>query len=93
MLRIIRNLEGEAKEMEDLLTKIYKFVICNENDSIKAGEKYDYYVNQLVEQYADKMNEEELEIFREKIYDVAYVTEFGGFVLGVQFAMEFISEV
>jgi len=90
---MIRTWKGETKNMEDLLTKIYKSVVCNESDSVRAGEKYDYHVNQLIEQYADKMNEEEVEFLGERIYDVAYVIEFGGFVLGVQFAMKFMSEV
>lgn len=79
--------------MEDLLEKIYRSVVSNESDSVRMGEKYEVQINRLIERHKDKINEEEMEILKELMYDVGDITERGGFVLGVRFSIKLMLEI
>lgn len=79
--------------MEDLLLKIYHSVICNEEASIKMAEKYDKQIDEILENYKDDVVNVDEEQLRALMYDVAYVTEEGGFILGARFMARFLFEV
>ena len=79
--------------MEDLLVKIYQSVICNEEVSIKMAEKYDEQIDEILENYKEDVAEVDGEQLRSLLYDVAYLTEQGGFILGVRFMARFLFEV
>lgn len=79
--------------MEDLLVKIYQLIICNESDSTQLAEKYDEKIESVLEPLKENMNEDDAEKLREIIYEVAYITEQGGFMLGARFMAKLISEI
>ena len=79
--------------MEDLLEKIYQSVVCNEEASIKMAEKYDKRIDEILEEYKEDVAGVDDEQLRVLLYDVAYVTELGGFVLGARFMARFLFEV
>ena len=79
--------------MEDLLVKIYQSVIINEEESVRMGEKYDEQINEIVNKYEKHVAIVDEEQLYSLIYDVAYVTEEGGFVLGARFMARFLFEV
>lgn len=79
--------------MEDLLEKIYQSVVCNEEASIKMAEKYDKQIDEIVEEYKEDVATIDDEQLRALLYDVAYVTEQGGFVLGARFMARILLEV
>lgn len=73
----------------DLLTKIYKQIICNE-DNNKEAEKI---IEQISERYKKQMNEEEVESLQEEMYLLVIKAEEHGFQLGTKFLRRLISEV
>lgn len=79
--------------MEDLLVKIYQSVICNEDASIRMAEKYDKQIDDILEEYKEDVLPVDDEQLRALIYDVAYMTEQGGFILGARFMASFLFEV
>lgn len=79
--------------MEDLLVKIYRTIICNERDSTRLAEMYDEKLEAVLEPLKESMTEDEVEKLREIIYEVAYVTEQGGFMLGVRFMAKLMTEI
>ena len=79
--------------MEDLLEKIYQSVVCSEEASIKMAEKYDKQMDEILEEYKEDVDGIDDEQLRALLYDVAYVTEQGGFVLGARFMARFLFEV
>ena len=79
--------------MEDLLLKIYQSVVCNEESSIKMAEKYDKQIDEILESYKEDVVSVDEEQLKALLYDVAYVTEEGGFVLGARFMARFIFEI
>ena len=79
--------------MEDLLAKIYHSVISVEKESNNLGEVYDNKIREIITQYKENMTEEEVDKLQEILYDMAYVTEQGGFILGVRFMASLMKEV
>lgn len=79
--------------MEDLLEKIYNSIISNEKESVKLGKEYDKQMEEILEPLKERFTEDEIDKIRERMYDVAYITEKGGFMLGVRFMAEFIFEL
>ena len=79
--------------MEDLLEKIYHSVISNEKESVKLGKDYDRQMEEIFEPLKERFTEDEIDEIRECMYDVAYITEKGGFMLGVRFMAEFMFEI
>ena len=79
--------------MEDLLVKIYQSVVCNEKASIKMAEKYDKQIDEILEEYKEDVASIDEEQLRALIYDVAYLTEEGGFILGAHFMARLLFDV
>lgn len=79
--------------MEDLLVKIYQSVISNERISNDMAKKYDEKIQMIIAQYKENISEEESDKLQEILYDMAYVTEQGGFILGVLFMARFLNEI
>lgn len=79
--------------MEGLLAKIYHSVISNESAGHNLGKKYDDKIQMIIAQYKEKMSEDEADKLQEILYDMAYITEQGGFVLGVHFMAGLINEI
>lgn len=79
--------------MEDLLLKIYQSVVCNEEASIRMAEKYDKQIDEILGDYKDDVTNVDEEQLRALLYDVAYITEEGGFILGARFMARFIYEL
>jgi len=79
--------------MEDLLSKIYHSIICNESDSIEMAEKYEEQIEVIIESLKERLSEEDLELVKECMYEVSFLTEKGGFVMGARFMAKFMDEV
>lgn len=79
--------------MEDLLAKIYHSVIVNERVGNNVGKKYDEKFQMIIAQYKEKISEDEADKLQEILYDMAYITEQGGFALGVRFMARLINEI
>ena len=70
--------------MSELLMKFYQEVIQYENDSIEYGKQLDEEANHLLEAYKVKLKDEEMEIIKELMYQLAYEAQRIGYVLGVK---------
>ena len=81
------------EHMKDLLVKIYQSVICSEKASIKMGKRYDEQINEIIEKYKEDTDAIDDDQLKAMLYDVAYVTEQGGFILGACFMAKFLFEV
>jgi len=79
--------------MEEMLIKIYHSVISNERDSNSLGKKYDDKIQMIIARYKGDMSEEEADKLQEILYDMAYITEQGGFMLGVRFMANLMNEI
>lgn len=71
--------------MDDLFKKIYENVIYYEDDTIKAREQLDTEVNNLLKPYSKQFNEEEIEIIKALMYQIALYSEKTGFWLGMKY--------
>lgn len=56
----------EAKEMKNLLIKIYNSIISKENDSTYLGKEYDVQIESMLESLKERMTEFMLEITKKK---------------------------
>ena len=81
------------EHMEDLLVKIYQSVICNEKASIKMGKQYDEQIDKIIKKYKENTDTIDDDQIKARLYDVAYMTEQGGFILGACFMAKFLFEV
>ena len=79
--------------MEDLLVKIYQSVVCNEKAGIKMGKQYDEQIDEIIKKYKEDIDIIDDDQLKAMLYDVAYVTEQGGFILGACFMAKFLFEV
>lgn len=79
--------------MEELLVKIYQSVISSESDSINLGKKYDNKIQMLIAPYREILSADDVDKLQELLYEVAYVAEQGGFMLGARFMAKLISEI
>lgn len=70
--------------MNELLMKFYQEVIQYENDSIEYGKQLDEEAIHLLEAYKEKFDDEEMEIIKGLMYQLAYEAERMGYVLGVK---------
>lgn len=73
--------------------KFYDEVIQYENDSIEFGKQLDEEVTQLLVVYKEKFNDEELEMIKGLMYQLAYEAERMGYVLGVESIAQIHSEL
>ena len=83
--------EGGVGAMESLLSRLYDKVICQSEESVAFGMKYDEIVTELVKPLYETMDEESVEEIRELIYSASYSAEKYGFSLGVHTAGKFIT--
>lgn len=79
--------------MEELLAKIYHSVISAERVSNNLGEVYDSKIQESIALYKEDRSEAEVDKLQEILYDMAYVTEQGGFMLGVRFMATLMNEI
>lgn len=79
--------------MNKLLMKFYDEVIQYENDSIEFGKQLDEEVTQLLVVYKEKFSDEELEMIKGLMYQLAYEAERMGYVLGVKSVAQIHSEL
>ena len=79
--------------MSELLTKFYEQVIQYETNSIEFGKKLDEEANRLLAFHKDKFNEEEMEVIKGLMYQLAYEAEKTGFILGIKAAIQILMEV
>ena len=70
--------------MNELLMKFYQEVIQYENDSIEYGKQLDEEAIHLLEAYKEKFNDEEMEVIKGLMYQLAYEAERMGYVLGIK---------
>lgn len=79
--------------MSELLMKFYQEVIQYENDSIELGKRLDEEVSQLIEAYKEKFSDEEIEVIKGMMYQLAYEAERMGYVLGVKSVAQIYMEL
>ena len=79
--------------MRELLMKFYQEVIQYENDSIEYGKQLDEEAIHLLEAYKEKFNDEEMEIIKELMYQLAYEAQRMGYVLGVKSVIQIYLEL
>ena len=78
--------------MESLLSRLYDKVICQSEESVTFGMRYDEIVTELVKPLYEAMDEEAVEEIRELIYSASYYAEKYGFYLGIHTAVQFMTE-
>lgn len=79
--------------MRELLKKFYQEVVQYEDDSIEFGKQLDEEVTQLLVAYKDKFNDEEMEMIKGLMYQLAYEAERMGYVLGIKSVAQIHSEL
>lgn len=79
--------------MRELLMKFYQEVIQYENDSIEYGKQLDEEVTQLLIAYKERFSDEEIEIVKSLMYQLAYEAERMGYVLGVKSVIQIYLEL
>ena len=79
--------------MEDLLSKIYDKVVCEESDSVQFGKEFDAIVKEMIEPLRSGKEDAEVEEIKELIYRITYFAEKYGFVIGVRFTGKLLTEV
>ena len=79
--------------MEDLLSKIYDKVVCEESDSVQFGKEFDAIVEEMIEPFRSGKEDAEVEEIKELIYRITYFAEKYGFVIGVRFTGKLLTEV
>ena len=79
--------------MSELLMKFYQEVIQYENDSIEYGKQLDEEAIHLLEAYKEKFKDEEMEIIKELMYQLAYEAQRMGYVLGVKSVIQIYLEL
>lgn len=77
--------------MNNLLRKIYQDVLVYEEDTIAINQEVETERNRLLEDYQDKLNEEEMEELNDKMTAMALTAEMVGFELGVQYAVRLLN--
>ena len=71
--------------MKDLLKRIFADVISQEEDCVMTDKYIDTKVQLIVDNYKEKLTDDELEELRGLLYQVALIAEKEGFVLGTKY--------
>ena len=79
--------------MEDLLSKIYDKVVCEESDSVQFGKGFDAIVEEMIDPQRSGNEDAEVEEIKELIYRITYFAEKYGYVIGVRFTGKLLIEV
>lgn len=74
--------------MKELLKRIFTDVISREEDSLATDKYIDNKVQEIVDGYAEKLKDEELEELRGLLYQTALIAEQEGFVLGMKYMLK-----
>ena len=77
--------------MKKLWSKIFTDIISNDPDVVKMNCELDAEINDMIHVYvqdADALSEDEQDVF----YDVAYLAQRQGFLLGVRYAVKLFME-
>lgn len=88
---MIKNLEREDMEMNNLLRKIYQDVLVYEEDTIAVNQEIETERSRLMKEYQERLNAEEMEELNDKMASIALIAEMVGFELGVQFAARLLN--
>lgn len=76
--------------MNDLLKKIYNNVLVYEKDTILLNTEIDNEINMLIKPYADTLNTDEIEQYKNILSSIALTAEQTGFELGVRFILSIL---
>ena len=76
--------------MKDLLKRIFADVISQEEDCVMTDKYIDTKVQLIVDNYKEKLGDDELEELRELLYQVALIAEKEGFVLGMKYLFKIV---
>lgn len=79
--------------MNELLKKIYENVIYYETDVLQTGRELDKEIENLINEYADQLDEEGMEIAKTLMYQTALLSEQTGFCLGVKYTVKLLIEL
>lgn len=74
--------------MNELLKRIFTDVISREDDSFATDKYIDSKVQEIVDNYAEKASDDELEELRSLLYQVALIAEQEGFLLGMKYLLK-----
>lgn len=78
--------------MKNLLNKIYEDVVSNEPDIIKLNCRMDDEIKNIIKSHmkdADELPEDICDTY----FDVAFLAQRQGFILGVKYAVKLLSEL
>lgn len=78
---------------DDLLKKIYEEVIVYEAEAVNIRRGIEDEVKNLMTSYASKLDGKEKEAFEDMCYKISYFAEFGGFRLGMKYAVQILMEL
>ena len=76
----------------NLVSEIYQQVICKNRNVMNEENKRDEKITSICKKYSEWLGEEKVETLVEDIYSVIMETEELGFLLGIQFIMQLLSE-
>ena len=74
--------------MSELLKRIFTDIISKEDDCFKTDKYIDTKIQEIVENYEERLNADELEELRGLLYHVALISEKEGFVLGMKYLLK-----
>ena len=74
--------------MNELLKTIFTDIISKEDDCIKIEKYIDTKIQEIVGNYAERLNADELEELRGLLYHVALISEKEGFALGMKYLLK-----
>ena len=78
---------------DDLLKKIYEEVIVYEAEAVNIRRGIEDEVKNLMTSYPSKLDRKEKEAFEDRCYNISYFAEFGGFRLGMKYAVQILMEL
>ena len=79
--------------MNDLLKKLYEEVVCYEPDVIKKNCHMDDEIKHIINEYAKKSPDLKSEEIQNAFFDVAFLAQKQGFMLGMECAVKLLSEL
>ena len=79
--------------MNDLLKKLFEEIICYEPDVIKMNCHMDEEIKNIINEYAKESSELKSEEIQNAFFDVAFIAQKQGFMLGMKCAMKLLSEL
>ena len=71
--------------MRELLKRIFTDIISQEDDSYTANKYIDSKIQEIADSYNEKFSEAEVEQLRGELYQIAFIAEQEGFLLGMKY--------